>query len=101
MRARLSRGQLDAVIIFDAIQNHWDELQEALATLPENEKTEFISHFNSCIEGQEDLGDILFGNKDDFRSRLSFLDDEVADDFAQELLAQEVLDKDELEGNIP
>ena len=43
------------------------------------------------------MGDILFGTADEFDSRLKFLDNEVQQEFTDELIAQEVIDKAELE----
>ena len=94
------RGSVDASAVIDAVKNSWSDLQDAIAGLDEAEQVELRNHFNDCIEGETDLGDILFGSADDFESRLKFLDDEVCEEYTEELMAQEVIDKAELEASV-
>ena len=46
------------------------------------------------------MGDVLFGDYDTFRSRCAFLDVERAEEYAQEFLIQEVIDRDTLEESL-
>ena len=71
------RGNQDATVVIECCIEVWDDLQEALGKLKEEEKKEIEDHFNAFIEGEDDLGSILFGSAEDFDSRVKFLDDEV------------------------
>lgn len=62
----LGRGGDEAKQIFDAMVNNWDELQEALDNLEENDRDAIKEHFNKCVDGEDDLGEILFGDVKDF-----------------------------------
>ena len=45
--------------------------------MTEEEKANFISHFNGLIEGADNLGDLMFGDYDEFREQLDnvYIDD--------------------------
>ena len=94
------RGTIDAMVVMNALKDYWTQLQAAIEALPQDEQDAFKDHFNSCIEGEQGLGDILFGSYDSFESRIKFLDEELQDEYTQELLTQEVLDKDTLEESL-
>ena len=55
--------------------------------MPEDEQNEFRNHFNSVVEGEDDLGGILIGSWETFESRIKFLDEDATDEFTEELLA--------------
>ena len=48
--------------------HNWALLQDALLNLPKNEQDAYKNHFNGLIEGENDLGDQLFGNLNEFES---------------------------------
>ena len=96
-RCKKGRGCVDSTAVIDAMLNCWDDLQQAIGALAAEEQEELKDHFNSFIDGEDDLGDVLFGGADDFDSRLKFLDDEVRQEYTNELIAQEVIDKEALE----
>ena len=52
--------------IIEAIVESWDELQEGLEGLPEQEQEEIKEYFNTAIEGEDDLGEMFFGDSQDF-----------------------------------
>ena len=55
-------------------------------------------YFNTLVEDQDDLGDILFGDDcDEFEARVNLLDDNCAKEYADGIIDKEVIDKDELE----
>ena len=99
-KVTLGRGAIDATVILKALQDHWSELQYAIKDLPEDEQNEFKAHFDQVVEGEDDLGAILFGSWDEFDSRMKFLDEEATQEYTDELLAQEVLDKETLEQSL-
>ena len=66
MKPTLGRGVIDQTVIFDAMQNHWADLQESLEALPAEERTEFENHFNSVVEDADDLGSLLFADHAQF-----------------------------------
>ena len=53
------------------------------------DKDEIVRHFNQLIDGEEDLGSVLFSGYnevDQFTSRVKFLDDELLKIYTDELL---------------
>ena len=50
-------------------------MKSAIDRLAEEDAEELREHFNTLINDEDDLGDILFGEPDDFDSRVKFLDD--------------------------
>ena len=81
------RGSIDAVSVIEAMTSTWEELQAAISGLSQDEQKELEDHFNQLVEDESDLGTILFGTADDFNSRLNFLDEDVKQEFTDELLA--------------
>ena len=96
-KAKSGRGSVDAAAVIDAVMNTWADLQKAITAMDPSDQDALKEHFNSCIDGEADLGDILFGSADEFESRLKFLDDEVQQQYTNELIAQEVIDGSELQ----
>ena len=91
-KAKSGRGSVDASAVVDAMMTTWDDLQNAIGNLSEEEQQQLKDHFNGFIDGEDDLGDILFGTAEDFDSRVKFLDDEVQKKYTDEIKAQEVID---------
>ena len=56
---RVTRTFVDANIICEAVVEIWDDLADALKGLSDKERSEIIDYFNTFIEGEEDLGDVL------------------------------------------
>ena len=55
----------------------WESLQEKLKTMEENENEELCTLFNNLIEpysAHDDLGDILFGDFESFKTRIDGLE---------------------------
>ena len=95
-KSKSGRGTFDAGVVVEAMMEHWKALQSAIEEMGEEKQDELRDHFNDLIDGEPDLGDILFGEPGEFDSRVKFLADDVAKKYTDELIAQEVLDKDEL-----
>ena len=55
-------SDIDYTVVFDAMKSVWTDLEQGLKDLSEEEAAEMKSHFNELIDGEEDLGDILFGS---------------------------------------
>ena len=91
-KAKSGRGSVDAKAVIDCMKDAWDELQTAISNISEEEQQQLKDHFNGFIDGEDDLGDILFGTAEDFDSRVKFLDDEVQKKYTDEIKAQEVID---------
>ena len=64
------RGSADSVAVVDALTEVWDDVQTALGKLSEEEAEAVKKHFNELVEGEDDLGDCLFGSSEDFDSRV-------------------------------
>ena len=78
-----------------AMFDQWQKMQEAIAKITEQEKKDLEEHFNMHIDGEGDLGTILLDNSkegaDNFDCRVRLLDDEVRQKYADELVAQGVV----------
>merc|ERR1719367_1134238 len=77
--------------IIECLVDVWDDIKEALDNLTPEEADEFKEHFNKYIDGEDDLGDVLFGNADDFVARVKFLDDETQKKYTEEIVSQNVI----------
>ena len=80
--------------VVDSMEAEWDNLKEKLDSNPEMAET-MKQHFNAYIDGEEDLGDYLFGSFEDFADRIKLLDDEIKQSFTDELHTQGILDDGE------
>ena len=65
-KAKTGRGTLSSQVIITAMKDYWKELQEAIQEMPQDEQDAFKDHFNSLIDDEQDLGNILFGNYETF-----------------------------------
>ena len=97
-KAKSGRGQIDPGAVVEAMidEENWKALRDAIERLPEEEQDALRDHFNEFLDEQDDLGDILFGDNDDFDSRIKFLDDDQTKKYVDELINMEVIDKDEI-----
>merc|ERR1712232_163286 len=86
------RGAEDASAILDIIVENWDEIQELIEELDINDAKEYQDHFNSLIENEDDLGDILFGTVEDFKQRSNFLSHDDARTYTKELQRLQVVE---------
>ena len=78
-KAKPGRGALDAGVIFDVLKESWDELQDALEEIGEEEQQAVKDYFNQLVDGENDLGESLFGDDyKDFEARINLLDDHKA-----------------------
>ena len=91
-KVKSGRGSADATAVVEAMMDAWEDLQEAINKLSEEEKKEIEDHFNTFIDGEDDLGSILFGSAEDFDSRVKFLDDEVQKQYTEEIKAKEIIE---------
>ena len=64
--------------------------------MTEEDQNALRAHFNEKIDGEDDLGDMLFGDNDEFDSKIKFLDEAVLKQFTEEIIATQVIDKDYL-----
>ena len=60
------RGSLDNAAVWQAVVDNWDDLQEQFEEKEEAEKEEMKEHFNEFIDGEDDLGDVLFEDAETF-----------------------------------
>ena len=74
---RQGRGTKSAIDVIDAMMDSWDLFTKEIHGINQEEQDEIKTYFNEFIVGEDDLGDILFGSKEDFEARLKFLLDEV------------------------
>ena len=92
-RMRGARGTADANSIFRAVIDSWSDLTEATGNLSAEEQQAVRDHFNTLIEDQDDLGDILFGDDaDEFEQRVIQLDAPLQTRYADELVNAEIID---------
>ena len=97
-KAKSGRGGRDAAAIVEACTGAWDDLQEAMENkLSPEDRAALETHFNELIPDEDDLGTALFGTADEFTSRISYLEDDAAKKFAEELIACEIIDGSSLD----
>jgi len=78
--------------IVDAFEPKWDDLAEKLENDDSGLKDEMKDFFNKLIPGEEDLGDILFGDFESFADRVKLLDTEKKQAYTDELQRQDIIE---------
>ena len=87
-----SRGIEDPESVIETMRDDWDGLVDELKTLPENEKEKIREHFNGLIEEFDNLGEILFGDIDDFNDTISGMSGQKLKIYTDEILRVELID---------
>ena len=87
------RGSRDAAAILDILIEDWEEFQSGLNNLDPEDIDKIKVHFNTFIEGEDELGDMLFGSDDDFQCKFNLLSDPVQAQYTNEMLSK-ILDLD-------
>ena len=85
------RGSENAAAVVEGLSSQWDDLQELLEE-KEDKRTELIEYFNGFIEGEDDLGNILYGDFQTFGDRVKFLDDTIADKYVDEIKRLDIIE---------
>ena len=98
-KAKNGRGSLDAVAIEDALTNSWDALQDSHEEQEDGVEEQIKDHFNN-FNAQGNLGDLLFGDVDDFKAGIATLSATDKQAFFDELFAQEIIDKQSIEDSL-
>ena len=80
----------DPSAMLDELENEWTTLQDKLEKDEAGEKDTMKDYFNGLLDGEDDLGDHLFGDFGDFKQRVNLLDGELKQTFMDELQIQEV-----------
>ena len=98
-KAKNGRGCLDAQLIEDALCDSWELLQDGLEEQEDGVEDQIKDHFNS-FNAAGNLGDILYGDSDDFKQAVGTLSaaDKMA--FFNELFEQGIVDKQSIEDSI-
>ena len=71
-----TRGTENGESIIGAMIDGWDSLQQHLSALDEGSIADVKQHFNKLINGEDELGDALFGSVDDFTEHVGVLEEE-------------------------
>ena len=58
------------------MKTDWDGLQEELGALPDEEKDAIKDHFNQLIDDKDNIGEVLFAEKEDFFVVMSQMSEE-------------------------
>ena len=72
-KARAGRGSLDAQAIEEALLGAWEALQDELDEQDESVQDQIKAHFNNFNADAGNLGDLLFGDADEFTSAIGNL----------------------------
>merc|ERR1712010_321727 len=90
VKAKSGRGRADPAAVIDACHSNWSMIHDALTSVgPEDEKA-IREYFNTLVDDEDDLGDILFGeDADDFKNRLDLLDAAQQKEYTNALIDQE------------
>ena len=99
VRVRGTRGDVDAEAVTEAMQDGWDQVRQAIDSLEESEQDELRAHFNGLIEEHRNLGDLLFGDAEEFVEAVQSMDAEFQRMYTEELMDQDVISRASLEGN--
>ena len=86
------RGIEDPESVIETMRDDWDGLVGELQSLPENEKEKIKEHFNSLIDEFDNLGEILFGDIDDFNDTISGMASAKLKQYTDEILRVELID---------
>ena len=77
-RGKPGRGNVnDPNVICDALLETWTEFSEALNKIPDDEKAQLAAHFNDLSDEDPELGEVLFGDLEEFKAHLEGLSDAV------------------------
>ena len=79
--------------IVTAMEDVWEEMKEKLSENGDL-SDDLRKTFNANWPGEDDLGDILFGDYADFQSRIKYLDDETQQAYTDHLFQTGVIDFD-------
>ena len=99
-KAKSGRGCMDNQLIEDAITDSWTTLTEALEEAEDDDKAQIKEHFNGFSDGNGNLGDILFGDADGFKSAVADLNDADKAAYFEELFNKEIIDKQSIEDSL-
>ena len=89
---KATRGSADSSAVVEAMKDSWSELGAAIRNMNEADQKMLRDHFNSFDQDNDDLGDILFGDFNDFEQRINLMDEEAASAYTNELQIQEVIE---------
>ena len=73
IRITKSRGEIDPIAVLEAILDNWDDITTATSALEENDANQVKNLINEMFPEHEQLGDILFGEKEDFKETVDEL----------------------------
>ena len=91
-KAKAGRGFTDPPSVIDCMKDEWEGLNQALNELPEGEQAAMKDHFNELIEDQGELGDLLFGEWEDFKSTVDNMGGDELKKFTDEILEVKILE---------
>ena len=90
------RGTVTAEAVIDAMKDCWNDMATAIdENLSKAQQTEMLEHFNNLIEDHDELGELLFGDYDDFEAGMDMLSAEQKAKFCNELQEAEIITIDE------
>ena len=92
VKIKTSRGVEDAESIVQALRDDWSQLGDELNQLPSMEQDKIKSHFNGLIDGFDELGEILFGDLDDFNDTVSGMNTDQLKAYIEEIVRVELID---------
>ena len=98
-KAKNGRGSMDAQLIEDALVDSWDTLQDALEEQDAGVEEQIKEHFNNLMEGKP-LGDLLYGDADDFKAEVATMNAGDKMKYFEELFAQDIIDRQSIEDSI-
>ena len=94
LKSKGARGAEDANKVLDGIVEEWDGLHSELTELPDEDAENMKAHFNELVDGFDRLGDVLFGEVDEFQEYVDPLDNEVKKTYVEEMVKVELISAD-------
>ena len=65
IRPQSKRGSCDPNAVIEALQQNWDDFQQQLSQVSDEESEEIKQYFNELLEDDNELGDKLFHDEYD------------------------------------
>ena len=91
-KGQAGRGFAEPADVLDCLAGDWDSLQDELLKLPDDEQDSMKEHFNNLIEEADTLGDILYGDKEEFQNVTGALGGDDLKTYTDEIIRVELVD---------
>ena len=93
VKPKTTRGATDdPAAVLEAMVEAWDDLQEAVSGLGDDDATQMKDFFNELNPDVGTLGDILFGDADEFQETVNPMDLKEKKTYVKAIVETELID---------